>query len=289
MQKVNPKKQIFKKQPQKPPGMEYKMDPMPEFDSKQPSGDRLLNKKCLITGGDSGIGRAVAVAFAKQGADVAIVYLKEEQKDAEITAEYIEQKYNKSCLLFPSDISTENNCKKTVEKIIKKFGRIDVLVNNAGVQFPQKDIRDISSEQLLKTFSVNIFAMFWLTQACLPHMKNGSSIINTTSVTAYRGSENLLDYSATKGAIASFTRSLSASLIDYGIRVNAVAPGPVWTPLIVSTFDSKKVQSFGTDQPMKRPGQPYEIATAYVFLASDEASYISGQIIHVNGGEVING
>ena len=289
MQKVNAKKTIFKKQSQKRPGLEYKMDPPPVFIDSSPSGDKLLNKKCIITGGDSGIGRAVAVAFAKQGADIAIIYLKQEEKDAIDTASIIEGVFKKKCLLLPTDISKEKNCIKAVQKIIKTFKQVDVLVNNAAVHYPVDDISKITSRQLTETFAVNIFSMFWITKAVLPFMKKGANIINTTSVTAYRGSGGLIDYSATKGAIVSFTRSLSANLVDKGIRVNGVAPGPVWTPLIPASFPPEKVSTFGTDTPMKRPGQPIEIASAYVFLASNDASYITGQIIHVNGGEIVNG
>lgn len=289
MQKVNAKKTIFKKQSQKRPGLEYKMDPPPVFIDSSPGGDKLLNKKCIITGGDSGIGRAVAVAFAKQGADIAIIYLKQEEKDAIDTASIIEGVFKKKCLLLPTDISKENKCIKAVQKIIKTFKQVDVLVNNAAVHYPVDDISKITSKRLIETFAVNIFSMFWITKAVLSFMKKGANIINTTSVTAYRGSGGLIDYSATKGAIVSFTRSLSANLVDKGIRVNGVAPGPVWTPLIPASFPPEKVSTFGTDTPMKRPGQPIEIASAYVFLASNDASYITGQIIHVNGGEIING
>lgn len=289
VQKSNPKKKIVKKQSQSQPGMEYKMDPLPEFDNRSNGRNKLYNKKCVITGGDSGIGRAVAIAFAKQGADVAIIYLKSEEKDARFTATYIEENFNRKCFTIASDISKEKNCKSAIQKIIKEFKQIDVLVNNAAVQFPAKDIIKITSAKLLKTFSVNIFAMFWITQATIPYMKRGSCIINTSSVTAYRGSPELLDYSATKGAIVSFTRSLSANLISKGIRVNGVAPGPVWTPLIPGSFPPKKVSEFGSDSPMKRPGQTDEIAPAYVFLASHDASFMSGQFIHVNGGEIVNG
>jgi len=288
MQKSNPKKKIFKKQSQNQPGMEYEMDPLPQFDDGFAGSNKLLNKKCIITGGDSGIGRAVAIAFAKQGADVAIIYLKSEKKDAAITANYIKQKFQKVCLTIPADISKERNCEIAIQKIFKAFSVVDVLVNNAAVQYPVDDVLKITTKQLIETFSVNIFAMFWITKLVLPFMKKGSSVINTTSVTAYRGSAGLIDYSATKGAIVSFTRSLSAQLIDKGIRVNGVAPGPVWTPLIPASFPPSKVEVFGTDSPMKRPAQPSEIAPAYVFLASDDASYISGQFIHVNGGEIVN-
>jgi NAD(P)-dependent dehydrogenase (short-subunit alcohol dehydrogenase family) len=289
MQKSNPKKKIFEQQSQDLPGLEKKMNPKPEYDSNLPGGDRLMGKKCIITGGDSGIGRAVAIAFAKEGADVAIIYLPQEVEDAHFTVRYIEETYQKTCLPVSTDLSKEENCHKTVEEIVAAYGTIDILVNNAGVQHTTDDITKISVHSLIETFSVNIFAMFWMTQAVLPHMRQGGAIVNTTSVTAYRGSSNLLDYSSTKGAIVSFTRSLSANLVEKDIRVNGVAPGPIWTPLIPSTFEPEKVEKFGTDVPMKRPGQPYEVAPAYVFLASSEASYITGQIIHVNGGEIVNG
>jgi NAD(P)-dependent dehydrogenase (short-subunit alcohol dehydrogenase family) len=289
MQKNNPKKKIVAKQSQSRPGSEQNMNPSPVFIDDRSGSDRLNGKKCIITGGDSGIGRAVAAAFAKEGADVAIIYLAEEEKDARETAGVIKKEFKKECLLVPTDISKEENCEKAIEKITGQFRHIDVLVNNAGVQFPKKEISEITSDQLIKTFTVNIFAMFWITKSVLPFMDKGSNIINTTSVTAYRGSENLLDYSSTKGAIVSFTRSLSANLAEKGIRVNGVAPGPIWTPLIVSTFEPGKVETFGSDTPMKRPGQPVEVASAYVFLACEDASYITGQIIHVNGGEIVNG
>jgi len=289
MQKSNPKKPAFKKQSQEHPGLEYKMDPQPVFSNSHPGSQKLLNKNCVITGGDSGIGRATAIAFAKEGANVAIIYLKAEQKDAVLTAYLIRETYGKECLLIPTDISKENNCIKAIAKIHSHFSHIDVLVNNAGVHYPAENLLDITTEQLTETFAVNVFALFWLTKAALPHMKKGSSIINTTSVTAYRGSGGLIDYSATKGAIVSFTRSLSANLVDKGIRVNGVAPGPIWTPLIPASFDPEKTASHGTDSPMKRAGQPVEVAPSYVFLASDDASYITGQFIHVNGGEIVNG
>lgn len=289
MQKINPKKPLFKKQTQSRPGLESKMDPRPVFMDSTPGSDKLSGKKCIITGGDSGIGRAVAIAFAKEGADIAILYLKKEEKDAQLTASIIEKEYHKQCILLPTDISREQNCIRAVNKIIKTFKHIDVLVNNAAVQYAAEDLLKITSRQLIETFSVNIFAMFWMSKAVLPYMKKGSTIINTSSVTAYRGSGGLIDYSATKGAIVSFTRSLSSNLVDKGIRVNGVAPGPVWTPLIPSSFGPSKVATFGTDTPMKRPGQPVEIASAFVFLASQDSSYITGQFIHVNGGEIING
>jgi NAD(P)-dependent dehydrogenase (short-subunit alcohol dehydrogenase family) len=289
MQKTNPKKEQFKRQTQPHPGLEHKMSPQPVFYDNRPGSQKLQGKNCIVTGGDSGIGRAAAFAFAKEGANVAIIYLKAEQKDAVLTAYHIRQHFRKKCHLIPADISRENNCIKAIAKAHKHFGQIDVLVNNAGVHYPEKDIRDISTERLVETFSVNVFALFWLTKAALPHMKRGGSIINTTSVTAYRGSGALLDYSATKGAIVSFTRSLSANLAEKGIRVNGVAPGPIWTPLIPASFDEEKVATHGSDTPMKRAGQPFEVAPAYVFLASEDSSYITGQIIHVNGGEIVNG
>lgn len=289
MQKSNPKKEAFKRQSQPHPGLEYKMDPLPVFSNSQPGSQKLLNKNCVITGGDSGIGRATALAFAKEGANVAILYLKAEQKDAVLTSYLIRETYDKECVLIPTDLSKENNCNKAIDKILRHFKRIDVLVNNAAVHYPAESLLDITTDKLTETFAVNVFALFWLTKAALPHMKKGSSIINTTSVTAYRGSGGLLDYSATKGAIVSFTRSLSANLVEKGIRVNGVAPGPIWTPLIPASFPPEKVAKHGTDTPMKRAGQPVEVAPAYVFLASDDASYITGQFIHVNGGEIVNG
>lgn len=288
MQKSNPVKKIFKKQPQNRPGLEYKMDPEPEYETNTPGANKLENKKCIVTGGDSGIGRAVAIAFAKEGADVAIIYLKEDS-DAETTAQIIRDKYKRECLLVPADISKERQCINAIKKINKKFKHIDVLVNNAAVQFPKKTLGLISAEQLTHTFAVNIFAMFWLTKEALHHMKEGGCIINTTSVTAYRGSPELLDYSSTKGAIVSFTRSLAANLAPKKIRVNGVAPGPIWTPLIPSTFKSVKAQTFGTETPLKRPGQPADVAPSYVFLASNDAKYMSGQVLHPNGGEIVNG
>ena len=289
MQKTNPKHKIVKEQSQSQPGMEYKMDPQPEYDTDLPDSQKLLDKKCIITGGDSGIGKAVAIAFARQGADVAIIYKENEKEDAEVTAKVIREKYKRQCLKIAADISVEGNCVKAIQKILKTFPHIDVLVNNAAVQYPVDDITGISTSQLVETFSVNIFAMFWIAKAVIPNMPKGSCIINTTSVTAYRGSSSLLDYSSTKGAIVSFTRSLSSNLIDKGIRVNGVAPGPVWTPLIPASFPPEEVAKFGTDSPMKRPAQPVEIAPAYVFLASEDARFISGQILHINGGELVNG
>lgn len=270
----------------KQPGIESKMEPAPEFDSIIPTGGRLKNKVAIITGGDSGIGRAVAVAFAKEGADVVISYLNEHD-DAKTTRKEVE-KLGKKCYLVSGDISKEKQSDKIVNTAIEKFGRIDVVVNNAAVQYPQDSIAAISSKQLEKTFKTNVFSQFYLVKAALKYLKKGANIINTASVTAYRGNPDLIDYSSTKGAIVAFTRALSASLIKQGIRVNGVAPGPIWTPLIPATFDAEKVAKFGSDTLMGRVGQPNEVASCYVFLASDEASYISGQVLHPNGGESIN-
>ncbi|MCE3226419.1 MAG: yhdF [Bacteroidetes bacterium] len=288
MQKTNPKKKVFNDQAQSRPGMEYKMNPEPEYDNDLPGSNKLLDKKCIVTGGDSGIGRAVAIAFAKEGADVAIMYFNED-KDAKLTAEIIREKYARECLLISADIGKEKQCISAIKKILKKFKRIDVLVNNAGLHYPKEKITQITTQQLERTFAVNIFSMFWLTKEVVKHMPRGSCIINTSSVTAYRGSAELLDYSATKGAIVSFTRSLSANLANDDIRVNGVAPGPIWTPLIPSSFPGAKVTTHGSDTPMKRAGQPVEVASCYVFLASDDSRYITGQFLHPNGGEIVNG
>ncbi|MET3210236.1 UNVERIFIED_CONTAM: NAD(P)-dependent dehydrogenase (short-subunit alcohol dehydrogenase family) [Paenibacillus sp. PvR008] len=270
------------------PGIESKMSPAPQFEkSTYKAAGKLTGKVALITGGDSGIGRAVAVTYAKEGADVAIVYLNE-HKDAEETKRQVEQEGRK-CVLLPGDIGDDQFAKKAVQQTVNELGKLDIVVNNAAEQHPQQKLEDITKEQLVRTFRTNIFGMFFLTQAALPHLKKGSAIVNTTSITAYAGNKTLIDYSSTKGAITSFTRSLSLNLVDQGIRVNAVAPGPVWTPLIPSTFDAKTVSEFGGAQPMKRPGQPEELAPAYVYLASDDSSYVSGQVIHINGGEVVNG
>ncbi len=286
MQKGNEPKEVREPQQQPKPGIEEQMKPKPVADKPQ-RHNKLEGKVALITGGDSGIGRAVAILFAQEGADVAIVYLSEHE-DAKQVQKAVEEEGRK-CLLLAGNIREEGFCKMAVEETVKELGKLDILVNNAATQSPQKSIEDISTEQLYETFETNIFAMFWLTKYALPHLKEGSSIINTTSVTAYRGSKELLDYSSTKGAIVAFTRSLSASLVEKGIRVNGVAPGPIWTPLIVSTFEAEKVSTFGTDVPMKRAGEPAEVATSYLFLASDDASYMTGQILHPNGGEIING
>ncbi len=267
------------------PGKEDQMTPKPETEPRFQGADKLVNKVALITGGDSGIGRAVAQAFAREGADVVIVYL-EENKDAENTKRLVERE-GKKCFVIAGDIGEEDFCKKCIEETIKKFGKLDILVNNAAEQHVQENPENLSAEQIEKTFRTNIFAQMYLTKHALPHLKAGASIINTTSVTAYKGKKQLLDYSSTKGAIVAFTRSLSESVIENGIRVNAVAPGPIWTPLIPSSFGPEEVKEFGKHTPMKRPGQPNEVAPAYVFLASDEGSYISGQVIHVNGGTIV--
>lgn len=274
----------------KQPGKRSKMKPKPESVNDSITGSGLLeNKVALITGGDSGIGRATAIAFAREGANVAIVYL-EETDDAQDTENEVRYRGG-DCLLIKGDIGRETFCKTAVEKAIKKFGRLDVLVNNAAQQYPERELSDIDEKQLEKTFRTNVYSMFFLSKAALPHLKKqtGSTIINTTSVTAYRGSPGLLDYSATKGAIVSFTRSLSQNLAKDGIRVNAVAPGPIWTPLIPATFEGDKVAKFGSDTPLGRAGQPWECAECFVFLASEKSTYITGQVIHPNGGEIING
>jgi NAD(P)-dependent dehydrogenase (short-subunit alcohol dehydrogenase family) len=270
------------------PGREHDMNPRPRAeDHKYRGSGKLSGKVAIITGGDSGIGRAVAIFFAKEGADVAVSYL-DEHRDAEETKRQVARE-GRRCLLLPGDVGDARHCKVIVDKTVAEFGHLDIVVNNAAEQHPQSSIEKISADQLERTFRTNIFAMFYLTQAAMPHLKPGSSIINTTSVTAYRGSPELLDYSSTKGAIVAFTRSLAQSLAEKGIRVNGVAPGPIWTPLIPSTFPEEKVAHFGEDVPLKRAGQPEEVAPSYVFLASDDSSYMSGQILHPNGGEVVNG
>jgi NAD(P)-dependent dehydrogenase (short-subunit alcohol dehydrogenase family) len=267
-------------------GQEEQMDPKPIYE-KEKKDKRLENKIAIITGGDSGIGRAVAIAFAKEGAKVLISY-HEDHTDANKTKEIVD-KYGGECVLYPGDIADPEVCNGIVAKTFEKFGAIDVVINNAAVQFPQKKLADITVDQLRRTFEVNIFSQFFIVKAAEKFLKAGASIINTASVTAYRGSKELLDYSSTKGAIVSFTRALSGYFASKNIRVNAVAPGPIWTPLIPSTFPPDHVASFGTDSPMGRAGEPVEVAYAYVFLASDDASYISGQVIHPNGGEIVNG
>ncbi|MEO8405362.1 MAG: SDR family oxidoreductase [Chitinophagaceae bacterium] len=289
MQKGSPKRVIRKPQHQRKPGMEYKMKPQPVFDYPQkPGANKLKGKVALITGGDSGIGKAVAILFAKEGADIAIAYLNE-HTDAKNTKSVIENNYKGKCLLIPGDISKEKHCTAIVKKTIDEYGHIDILVNNAGLHYENKTLEDISTPEMLKTFETNIFSFFWVTKSALAYLKKGSCIINTSSVTAYRGSAALMDYSATKGAIVSFTRSLSANLVKKGIRVNGVAPGPIWTPLIPATMPAKKTAKHGSDSPMERAGEPVEVAPCYLFLASDDSSYITGQFLHPNGGEIVNG
>jgi NAD(P)-dependent dehydrogenase (short-subunit alcohol dehydrogenase family) len=281
------KKQPKQTQPRQP-GREHTMTPQPKAqDDKHRGSGKLQNKVALITGGDSGIGRAVAIAFAKEGANIAIVYL-EEHKDAKETQRLVED-HGRRCILIPGDVGSEKFARKAVAETVSQLGKLDILVNNASEQHPQDSIEDITEKQLERTFRTNVFGYFFFVKAALQHLKKGSAIVNTASVTAYKGSPQLLDYSSTKGAELAFTRSLSQSLVEKGIRVNAVAPGPIWTPLIPSTFPGEKVETFGSDVPMKRAGQPEEVAPCYVFLASDDSSYMTGQTLHPNGGSVVNG
>ncbi|NDP28834.1 MAG: SDR family oxidoreductase [Flavobacterium sp.] len=278
----------FPKQEQDLPGHEYKMNPEPEIIRDNYKGsDKLKDKVALITGGDSGIGRSVAVHFAREGANVAIIYLKED-KDAEKTKQLVEQE-GKECLIISGDLKDIKFCESAVKKCVKTFNKLNIIVNNAAVQFPQEDLQKITAKQLQTTFETNIYPYFYITQFALEHLKEGDCIINTSSVTAYRGSEHLVDYSSTKGAIVSFTRSLSATLVERKIRVNGVAPGPIWTPLIPASFDKEKVAVFGQNTPMRRAGQPSEVGPAYVYLACEDSSYVTGQFIHVNGGEMVGG
>lgn len=273
------------------PGFEYEMDPLPVFDDSLilPQGSLLEGLVAIITGGDSGIGRAVAVAYAKQGADVAIVYYNED-KDAEDTQKAIEG-YGRKCLLIKGDLTVETFADDVVQKVKDTYSHIDILVNNAAVQYESTNLQELSTEQFDKTFKTNVYGTFYMTKAALPHLKSGACIINTTSVVAFHGHETLIDYSMTKGALTAFTRSLSMNLAKSksGIRVNAVAPGPIWTPFIPSSFGASSIPAFGTNTPLGRAGQPIECAGAYVFLASKAASYITGQTIHINGGEIVNG
>lgn len=290
--KKRPKKKEESQRPpqhqDRQPGLESEMRPRPKAEDPGYRGSgKLRGKVALITGGDSGIGRAVAIAYAREGADVAVLYL-DEHEDAEETRRLVEEE-GRACITIAGDVGDERFCRKAIRRTMDELGRLDVLVNNAAEQHPQEGIEDITTAQLERTFRTNIFSFFHMTKAALPHLGEGSAIINTTSVTAYRGSPKLLDYSATKGAIVAFTRSLALALISKGIRVNAVAPGPIWTPLIPSTFPPDDVETFGSDVPMKRAGEPEEVAPSYVFLASDDASYVAGQVLHVNGGEVVNG
>lgn len=270
------------------PGRESKMAPRPQSDRNSYQGSGKLNGKvAIITGGDSGIGHAVAILYAKEGADIVIAYLNEHE-DAKKVKDEIEA-LDRRCLLVAGDLGRETMCRTVVARTLKQFGRVDILVNNIAVQYPQQSIENIDQKQLLRTFATNVFSYFFMTKAALPHLKKGGVVINTTSVTAYKGSPTLLDYSSTRGAIVAFTRSLSQALIKQGIRVNAVAPGPIWTPLIPASFKEKRVKEFGQDVPMGRPGQPAEVAPCYVFLASDDSSYMAGQVLHPNGGTVVNG
>jgi NAD(P)-dependent dehydrogenase (short-subunit alcohol dehydrogenase family) len=267
---------------------ETAMKPRPQAEDAGHRGSgKLEGKVALITGGDSGIGRAVAIAFAKEGADISILYLRHDE-DAEETRRRVERE-GRQCATVQGDVGDEAFCKRAVAQSVDQLGKLSVLVNNAGEQEVENQFEDISPEQLERTFRTNIFSMFYMTKAALKHLPEGGAIVNTTSVTAYRGNPNLVDYSATKGAIVAFTRSLSKALVERGVRVNAVAPGPIWTPLIPSTFPPEKLEKFGKNTPMKRPGQPEEVAPCYVFLASEDSSYITGQVLHPNGGEVVNG
>ncbi len=285
------KKVLNKKIPpqsQKLPGSEKKMKPQPVYDYPEVKGSgKMKGRVALITGGDSGIGKAVAILFAKEGAHIAIAYLSEHE-DAKETKKIIEQ-YGQQCLLIAGDISKESFCKKVVQKTIDAYSKLDVLVNNAAMQVEAETLEELETENLVKTFETNIFSMFWITKYALPHLKKGSAIINTSSVTAYRGSPTLLDYSSTKGAIVAFTRSLAQNLVEKEIRVNGVAPGPIWTPLIPASYDAKKTAQHGKKSPMERPGQPVEVAPCYMFLATEDSNYMSGQFLHPNGGELVNG
>lgn len=270
------------------PGHEVELEPKPEWHPRYPGSGRLQGKVALVTGADSGIGRAVAALFAREGADIAIVYL-EEHDDADLTAQIVRDE-GRQAVTIAGDLGDPDFCKQAVAKTVTELGALDILINNAGEQHPDDDIRDITDLQLQRTFQTNVFGMFYLTQAALDHIPSGGSIINCTSVTMYEGAKGLLDYSATKGAITAFTRSLSENLIEKGIRVNAVAPGPIWTPLNpMGGAPPEKVAHFGESTPMKRPGQPNEVAPSFLFLACDDASYMSGQVLHPNGGTIVNG
>ena len=271
------------------PGLETEMTPRPQADDKRHRGTgKLAGKVAIITGGDSGIGRAVAISFAREGAKVVVSYL-DEHEDAKETKRLVENEDGGTCLLIAGDVGQEAHCRGIVERTLKELGRIDVVVNNAAEQHPVESLEKLSAEQIERTFRTNIFSFFFLTKAALPHLKEGASVINTASVTAYKGNPTLLDYSSTKGAIVAFTRSLSQGLAEKKIRVNAVAPGPIWTPLIPSTFPPEKVAKFGTDVPLGRVGQPEEVASCFLFLAGEDASYMTGQVLHPNGGTVVNG
>jgi NAD(P)-dependent dehydrogenase (short-subunit alcohol dehydrogenase family) len=279
-----PKKLPAQKQDHQP-GRETKMQPKPDYEPNFPGSGRLKEKAAIVTGGDSGIGRAISVLFAREGADISIVYL-EEDEDAQATKALVE-KEGRKCLLIRGDVADAKFCEDAVNQTVKQFGHLEILVNNAAEQHEQMDVEDIDEQQLEKTFRTNFFGYFFMTQAALPHLKSGDAIVNTTSVTAYRGHKTLVDYASTKGAIVSFTRSLSQQLADKGIRVNAVAPGPIWTPLIPASFDAKSVSEFGQNVPLGRPGQPNEVAPCHLFLACRDSSYMTGQVLHPNGGEMV--
>ena len=286
MQKQGDEKKLRPVQDQNRPGKESKLKPEADTSPVQQI-NKLLGKVALITGGDSGIGKATALLFAENGADIVIAYLSESE-DAKETQKEIKE-MGRKCYIIKGDLSKESNCKRAVQVTIDKLSKLDILVNNIALHWEIEGLENISTDQLVRTFSNNVFSYFWVTKYALAHMKEGGSIINTSSVTAYRGSAKLIDYSATKGAIISFTRSLAQSLVEKKIRVNAVAPGPIWTPLIASTFDEEKIAKFGSDAPMERAGQPNEVAPSFLFLASDDSSYITGQCSHPNGGEIVNG
>jgi len=270
------------------PGHESRLEPKPDWEPRYPGSGRLKGKVALVTGADSGIGRAIAALYAREGADVAILYLCEHDDAAKTKA--IVEKEGRRAITIAGDLGDSDFCRKAVDRAVKELGGLDILVNNAGEQHPDKDIRDITEEQLKRTFQTNIYSMFFLTQAARPHLKKGSSIVNCTSVTMYKGSEDLLDYSATKGAITAFTRSLSQNLVKDGIRVNAVAPGPIWTPLNpMGGKPPEDMKDFGKNTPMGRPGQPNEVAPAFLFLACEDSSYMTGQVLHPNGGVIVNG
>ena len=284
--KTRQPEKVRPKQTQRRPGIEEKMKPEPESSPKD-NHIKLKGKIALVTGGDSGIGKATALLFASHGADIAIAYLSETE-DAQTTKKDIEG-MGRRCLLIKGDLSKESNCKKAVDRTIGKFSKLDILINNVALHWESEKIEDITTEQFERTFYTNVFSYFWMTKYAMPYLKKGSVIVNTTSVTAYRGSPKLIDYSATKGAILSFTRSLAQNLASRNIRVNAVAPGPIWTPLIASSFDKSRVSGFGSDTPLGRAGEPNEVATCFLFLASEDSSYMTGQCLHPNGGEIING
>lgn len=281
------KEKIWPEQKQARPGSESQLKPKAKHEPRGKGSDKLKNKVALITGGDSGIGKATALLFAREGADIAIVYLSED-KDAKDTKKGVENEGRK-CLLIKTDISKEQNCKAAVDKTLEEYNKIDILVNNAGMHWENESIEEITTEELKKTFEIDFYSVFWMSKYTVPYLKKRATIINTTSITAFRGSGHLMDYASTKGAILAFTRSLSQSLNHKGIRVNAVAPGPIWTPLIASTFDEEEISKFGSDTPMGRAGQPNEVAPCFLFFASDDSSYITGQTLHPNGGHILNG